>query len=175
MMPSMAVTNQSAPLLWTHPVGLLPTKDHLPAVEATKVIQRQDSRSKQTTKCTRQRRHDDIQGQTVDKLCTTIPSRHVISNAREHACLEDTENKANTAHLGLVADESGEDGDKTETETGQGNKPARTHPFAEDICGDLENDVGDVEDGEDDVVVEVDETEVGFEACEARIAWGGQR
>lgn len=147
-----------------------PTKNHLPAVEAAKVIEGQDGRSEEAAKGTSQGGHDDVQGQTVDQLGAAVPSGHVVGDAGQHACLEDAEDEADAADLGLVGDEGGEDGHETEAETGQGNEPAGPHPLAEDVCWDLEDDVADVEDAEDNVVVEVDEAEVRLEACESGVA-----
>jgi hypothetical protein len=46
------------------------------------------------------------------------------------------------------------------------NKPAWAHPFAYHIRWDFEDDVTDVEDGQDGIVIISLESQVLFEACD---------
>jgi hypothetical protein len=41
----------------------------------------------------------------------------------------------------------------TETQGDERDKPPRSDPFASHVCRDFEDDVGDIEDGENPVVV----------------------
>ena len=61
-----------------------------------------------------------------------------------------------------VVDESRADGTYPESERDGGDEPAGTDVFAGHVGGDLEDDVGDVEDGEEFVVIVTFEPEVFF-------------
>jgi hypothetical protein len=50
-------------------------------------------------------------------------------------------------------DERGAERGDAEAERDDGDEPAGPDPLAGDVGGDLEEDIGDVEDGEDGVVV----------------------
>lgn len=69
-----------------------------------------------------------------------------------------------------VGHEGGADAADAEAEGYRGDVPAWADVFAGHVGGDLEEDVRDVEDGEDFVVVVAREAEVGFEAGEFGVA-----
>lgn len=69
-----------------------------------------------------------------------------------------------------VVDKSGANRANAEAQRNDGNKPAGTHPLAAHITWNLENNVGNVEDGQEAVVVVALELEVLLQACQARIA-----
>ncbi|KAI6749433.1 hypothetical protein HG530_015272 [Fusarium avenaceum] len=94
----------------------------------------------------------------------------IYNDNRNHARFENTQDEAHAANFGNVRNKRGEDGAESEAEGRQRNEPARTHVFAEQIRGDLEDDVADVEDGEDEVVVVSLHPEVFFQTGETRIS-----
>ena len=61
------------------------------------------------------------------------------------------------------------DGADTETEGDRRDVPPRADPFAGHVGRYLEDDVGDVEDGQDRVVVVAFQTEIPLESREPRI------
>ena len=148
----------------------LHTENHLPAVESAEAVKSEDGGGEETTEGAGQGGHDDVQGQPVDELGAAVPSGEVVGDSGKHACLEDAEDEAHARGRGEVGDEGGEDGGEAEAERGQGDEPAGAHPLAHDVGGDLEDDVADVEDGEDDVVVEAGEAEISLEAGETGVA-----
>ena len=69
-----------------------------------------------------------------------------------------------------VVDEGGADGADSEAEWDAGNEPARANPFTGHVGWDLEDNVGDVEDGENPVVVISFQVEILLETSEFGIA-----
>lgn len=157
----------------TQPNGNNPLngKDHAPIRQAPKIVKFQNRRSKQPSKRSRQRRHDDVQRQAKRQLRATVPSRHVVRDAGEHARLKDAEQEADAADGSFRLDKGRGDADAAKEERGRGEEPARADVFAGDGRGDLKEDVGDVEDGEDHVVVVALEVEVLIQACDACVSY----
>jgi hypothetical protein len=67
--------------------------------------------------------------------------------------------------------EGSPDGADTETERGCGDEPAWADPFAAHVGWDLEDDVGDVEDGKNGIVVVACEVKILFETGELCVTW----
>lgn len=128
------------------------------------MIQTQDPRRQQPAKRTRQRRHDDIQRQPKRQLRPAIPPRHVIRNPRQHARLKHPQQEPDASRLREIVHKRCRERDDAEGERDGGNVPAWAYPLAHDVGGDLEHNVGDVEDGEEGVVVVALEAELLFEA-----------
>lgn len=141
-------------------------------MEGAEVVQREDGRGEQPAECAGQGRHDHVQRQAEGELGALVPAGEVVGNAGQHAGLEDAEEEADAADGGAGLAEGGGDGDDAEGEGGGGEEPAGADPLAEDGGGDLEEDVGDVEGGEDDVVVVAFEVEVLVEAGDSGVSFG---
>lgn len=134
-------------------------------MQPTEVGQLQDARGEQAPEGARQGGHDDVQGQAEGELAAAVPAGEVVGDAGHHAGLEDAEQEAHPHGLRLVRDEGGAERGDAEAEGDGGQEPAGADPFADDVGGDLEDDVADVEDGQDGVVVVSFQFEVRFEAC----------
>ena len=68
-----------------------------------------------------------------------------------------------------IVHESGADGADTKPEGGSRDEPARANPFAGHVGRNFEDDVGDVEDGENLVVIVTFQVETFLEARELRV------
>lgn len=146
-------------------------KDHAPIRQAPEILQFQNRRCEQPAKRPRQRRHDDVQRQAKRELGATVPSGHVVRDAGEHARLKDAQQEADAADGSFRLDESRGDADAAKEERGRGEEPTRADVFAGDGGGDLKEDVGDVEDGEDHVVVVALEVEVLVQARDTCVSY----
>lgn len=145
-------------------------EDHPPPVKAAEVGELQDAGGQETAERAGERGHDDVEGQSEGQLAPPVPPGQVVRDARQHAGLEDAEQEADAGSAVDVGDESGADGADAEPERDGGDEPAGADPLAGHVGGDLEDDVGDVEDGEDLVVVVARHVKVLLEPGELGVA-----
>ncbi|KAI2283161.1 hypothetical protein LOZ03_006797 [Ophidiomyces ophidiicola] len=145
-------------------------EDHAPLAQAAEVGELEDAGGQQAAEGAGQRGHGDVEREAEGQLAAAVPARHVVGDAGEHAGLEDAEQEAHAAHGGLVLHEGGADGADAEAETDGGQIPAGADPLAQHVGGDLEEDVGDVEDAEHGIVVVAGHVQVFLQAGEARVS-----
>lgn len=126
----------------------LDEENHAPAFHGADVVESQDRRSKQAAKGARQRRSDNVHGKPEGQLAATIPPTEVICDTREHASFKESEQKAYSTDRGEVGDKCHGDGSYTESKRQPRKPDGGAHDFAGDIGWYIEDDVGDVEDGE---------------------------
>ena len=148
----------------------LDDKDHPPRAQPPEMRELQDPRREEPTKRPRQRRCDDIQRQPEREFTATIPSREIIRDPRHHTGLEQAQHEPHPARLRSIMHESRTDGTDAEAERDGRNEIARPDELAADVGGDLEDDVGDVEDGEDLVVIVSLQFEIFGKTGDARVA-----
>lgn len=145
-------------------------ENHAPRGQAAKALELEDAGGEETTEGTGHGSHDDVETETEGELGTAVPSREIVGDAGKHTSLESTEEEANTGGLGEVVDESHGDGKTTEAEGDGGDEPAGAKVLAADVGWDLENNVGDVEDGEETVVVVTGKVEIILETSNPGVA-----
>jgi hypothetical protein len=95
----------------------------------------------------------------------------VIRDTGQDTGFEDAEKKTNCTGLGPSADESCSQGSNAKADRNGRDEPARTPPFADDVGRDLEDDVRDVEDGQDGVVIVALHAEILLETCQTSVAF----
>lgn len=132
-------------------------------MQASEIMQSQNRRRQQPAKRTRQRSRNDEERHAKGQLALAIPSREVQNQRRHHARLKDAEKESNGAQGGKVGDKGIADGEDAEAKRGGGDKPSWPDVFAECVAGNLEENVGDVKDGEGGIIVEAMEAQVFVE------------
>jgi hypothetical protein len=105
-----------------------------------------------------------------ERSTPTVESRHGKSNARENTCLGNTKDDPNRNSGSERVNKSKAERRDAKHGRSAGNELARPDNLAEDRHGDLGYGVGDVEDGEEVVVLEPLEAEVFLECRNACVA-----
>ena len=116
-------------------------KDHPPALHAANMVQSQNAGRQKATKGTGHGRHDNVQRQAESKFSAAVPPRQVVGNAGHQAGFKHSENEADTSALSKVVDEAHGDGSNAETERERREDPAGSEPLAQNVGGDLEDDI----------------------------------
>ena len=104
------------------------------------------------------------------QLGATIPKGQVEVDAGEEAGLEQAQQQAEADELALVVDEAGAHTDEAPGEGGGGDEVTGPHLLEEDVDGQLEDDIGDKEDGHAQLVVVAGHAQVLLHAVQARVA-----
>lgn len=112
----------------------------------------EDARRQQATERSRQWSRDDVQGQTKGEFVSSVPSGEVIGNAGHHSGLKHTQQESDARGTVDVVHECSADGADAETERDGRDEVSGSNELAGHIGGDFEDDVGDVENRQDDVV-----------------------
>lgn len=131
----------------------LDDEDHAPRLGASERVHVEDTTREQGTKGTSKGSGNHVKRKAEAQLGTLVPTREVVGNAGKHTSLENTEEEADTAKLGLGVNVAGADADDAEADSGGGEEPTGSHPLTADRGRNLEDNVGDVEDRDDGVIV----------------------
>jgi len=126
----------------------------------------ENPRGQEATKCTRQRSHDDVEGEAESQFTSSVPSRHIVCDTGHHAGFEDAQKKSHATSSAEIVHECCTDGDDTKCERDCWKIPSGAYPLAGHVGRDLKENIGDVKDGEDGVVVVIFQVEVFFETGE---------
>jgi hypothetical protein len=133
------------------------------------MVEFEDSRGEKTTECTGKRSHDDVEGETKCEFAPAIPAGHVVCNSRHHTGFEHPEKETNCGGGVDIIHERSADRADAKTEGKGGDIPPRTDPLASHVGGNFEENIGDIEDGEDFIVIVTFEAEIFFESGDLRI------
>jgi hypothetical protein len=131
----------------------------------------QNAGSQKTTKSTGERSHDDVEGQAEGQFASSVPSRKVICDSRHHARFEHAEKEPHARSAVDVGHECGTDRADTKAKREKGNVPPWAEPFAGHVGRDFEEDIRDIEDGENFVVVIASQAKIGLETSQLCVTY----
>jgi hypothetical protein len=88
---------------------------------------------------------NDVEGEAEAELVLAVEAGEVVGHSGEHASLGDTKEETNGEGLTEVVDEGHDEGEKAEHEGEDGDELSRADLLAEEVAGNLENHISDVE------------------------------
>lgn len=121
----------------THGDDTLDNEELLPGVDLAEAIKLEDARGQETTECTSQRSHDDVECEAEAELSLAVPTREVVGDAGKHTGLKHAEEETDGSGVGKVGRKSGEHGEEAKPKGQEGKPLSRTNDLAQKIAGDL--------------------------------------
>lgn len=110
------------------------------------------------------------QRQAKSQLAATVPSREIVGDARQHSGFKSTQQEAHTGGAVDVVDKSSANRANAKAERDGRDEPTGANPLAAHVGGKLKDNIGNVEDGQEEVVVVALEAKVLLKTGQARIA-----
>lgn len=146
--------------------GAFEDEDPAPTEVTAHAAHLADGRGKQTTESAGQGSGGKEESESLLSLGTLIPHSQEVEAAGEHAALEDTQEEAGGDETAVVLHQTLHRGYETEADAADGQPYSRGEALEEKVGRDLEDDVGDEEDGQTGVVLVARETEILHEAVD---------
>lgn len=112
----------------------------------------------------------DVDADAEEELLALVKGAQVKGHAGHGAALEDAEDGARDEQARVGGDEGGAEGDEAEADDEGGEVVARADALEDDVGGDFDEEVDDVEDGEGPVEAGPREVEVLGHALDAGVA-----